>query len=123
MAAYCRVSTESEEQQTSYELQVKYYTEMITQNPDGEFVGVFADEESGGSMQRRKDFQRMLAGEDRPNHRQNGIQICPQHGKYQTVRRLKASVFRGTAFRYTVGGKRTDSHHVTAAMRREKSRT
>ena len=60
VAAYCRVSTDSEEQQTSYELQVKYYTEMITRNPDWEFVGVFADEESGGSTRKRKDFQRML---------------------------------------------------------------
>lgn len=60
VAAYCRVSTDSEEQQTSYELQVQYYTDLINRNPDWELVGVFADEESGGSTRKRKDFQRML---------------------------------------------------------------
>ena len=60
VAAYCRVSTDTEEQQTSYELQARYYTNLITQNPDWELVGIFADEESGGSTRKRKEFNRML---------------------------------------------------------------
>ena len=44
VAAYCRVSTEVEEQQTSYEAQCNYYTEKIMTNPDWTMAGIFADE-------------------------------------------------------------------------------
>ena len=44
VAAYARVSTEQDEQQSSYEAQVKYYTNYIQNNPSWEFVGVFAEE-------------------------------------------------------------------------------
>ena len=40
VAAYARVSTDSEEQLTSYEAQVDYYTKYIRNNPDWEFVEV-----------------------------------------------------------------------------------
>lgn len=43
VAAYCRVSTDSDEQATSYETQVEHYTSFIKKNPDWEFAGVFAD--------------------------------------------------------------------------------
>lgn len=43
VAAYARVSTEQDEQQSSYEAQVTYYTNYISNNPDWEFVGVYAD--------------------------------------------------------------------------------
>ena len=43
VAAYCRVSTEEENQQNSYATQVKYYTDFINQNPNWELVGIFAD--------------------------------------------------------------------------------
>ena len=43
VAAYARVSTEQDEQQSSYEAQVDFYTRYIKSNPDWEFVGVFAD--------------------------------------------------------------------------------
>ncbi len=39
VAAYCRVSTEEEEQQSSYENQCKYYTDMIMQNPQWSMAG------------------------------------------------------------------------------------
>ena len=42
VAAYCRVSTAQEEQETSYEAQVSYYTKMITENPSWNFVGIYA---------------------------------------------------------------------------------
>ncbi len=43
VAAYARVSTDSEEQLSSYEAQLEFYTHYIQSNPDWEFVGVYAD--------------------------------------------------------------------------------
>ena len=43
VAAYCRVSTDSDEQATSYEAQVEHYTDFIKKNPEWEFAGIFAD--------------------------------------------------------------------------------
>ena len=41
VAAYCRVSTDTEEQATSYEAQIAHYTEYIQKNPEWEFVSVY----------------------------------------------------------------------------------
>lgn len=61
VAAYCRVSTDDEDQLNSYEAQVAYYTEYITKNPKWHFVDIYADEGiSGTGVRKRKDFQRML---------------------------------------------------------------
>ena len=46
VAGYARVSTDSEEQQTSYEAQVDYYTNYIQSREDWEFVGVYTDEDA-----------------------------------------------------------------------------
>jgi len=54
-AAYARVSTEQDEQQSSYEAQVNYYTAYIQNNPDWEFVGVFADEGITGTNTKKRD--------------------------------------------------------------------
>lgn len=43
VAAYCRVSTEEEEQQSSYEAQCNYYTDKIMTNPEWTMAGIFAD--------------------------------------------------------------------------------
>ena len=43
VAAYCRVSTDSDEQLNSYEAQKTYYTQKIEENPDWEMAGIFAD--------------------------------------------------------------------------------
>ncbi len=62
VAAYCRVSTDSEEQQSSYAAQQNYYTQKIEENPDWEMAGIFADEGlSGTSMKKRTEFNRMIA--------------------------------------------------------------
>ena len=45
VAAYARVSTDEEEQLSSYEAQVDYYTHYIQSNPEWSFVEVYADEE------------------------------------------------------------------------------
>ena len=61
VAAYCRVSTDSDEQATSYEAQVEHYTEFIKKNPEWEFAGIFADDGiSGTNTKKREDFNRMI---------------------------------------------------------------
>lgn len=61
VAAYCRVSTEQEQQQNSYEAQVTYYTQYIQNNPNWEFAGIFADDgKTGTNTEHRDDFQRLL---------------------------------------------------------------
>ena len=61
VAAYARVSTESEEQESSYEAQVSHYTVLIKTNPDWEFAGIYADEGiSGTQAKKRPEFLRMI---------------------------------------------------------------
>ena len=62
VAAYCRVSTDSDEQATSYEAQVSHYTEQITRNPEWAFAGIYADDGiSGTNTKKREEFNRMIA--------------------------------------------------------------
>ena len=44
VAAYARVSTEKDEQQNSYDAQIDYYTTLIRNNPEWEFVDIYSDE-------------------------------------------------------------------------------
>ena len=61
VAAYCRVSTDLEEQESSYEAQVSHYNEMIRKNPDWELADIYADEGlSGTTTERRDNFNRMI---------------------------------------------------------------
>ncbi len=61
VAGYARVSTDSDEQFTSYEAQVDYYTSFIKETPDWEFVGIYTDEGiSGVNTKRREGFNRMV---------------------------------------------------------------
>lgn len=61
VAAYCRVSTDSDEQATSYETQVEHYTSFIKKNPDWEFADIYADDGiSGTNTKKREDFNRMI---------------------------------------------------------------
>lgn len=62
VAGYARVSTDSDEQFTSYEAQVEYYTNYIQSNPRWEFVGVYTDEGiSGLNTKHRDGFNQMIA--------------------------------------------------------------
>ena len=62
MAAYCRVSTDQDEQLSSYENQVRYYKEFIRQNPLYELVDIYADEGiSGTNTKKRTEFNRLIA--------------------------------------------------------------
>jgi DNA invertase Pin-like site-specific DNA recombinase len=61
VAAYCRVSTEEEEQQSSYEQQVRYFTDKITGNPEWELVGIYADDGiTGTTTKKRDEFNKMI---------------------------------------------------------------
>ena len=67
VAAYCRVSTDDEEQETSYEAQIGYYTEKIKNNPEWTLASIFADEGiSGTQAKKRPEFLKM-------------IKLCRQH--------------------------------------------
>lgn len=62
VAGYARVSTDQEEQLTSYEAQVDYYTGYIKNREDWEFIDVYTDEGiTGTSTKRREGFKRMVA--------------------------------------------------------------
>ena len=61
VAPYCRVSTDKEEQLSSYEAQIEYYTDKINSNPDWTMVRLYADEGiTGTSAKKRKDFLKMV---------------------------------------------------------------
>lgn len=61
VAAYCRVSSDSEDQMNSFYAQVRHYTTAITELPNSVLVDIYADEGiSGGTMEKREDFMRML---------------------------------------------------------------
>ena len=61
VAAYARVSTDSDEQFTSYEAQIDYYTQYIKKRDDWEFVAVYTDEGiSGCNTKHREGFNRMV---------------------------------------------------------------
>lgn len=61
VAAYCRVSTDEEEQLSSYEAQKTYYTDKIMCNKEWTMVGIFADEGiTGTSAKKRPEFLRMI---------------------------------------------------------------
>ena len=62
VAAYCRVSTASDEQLNSYAAQNRYYTDLIAAHSNWKLVDVYADEGiSGTSAEKRDDFQRLMA--------------------------------------------------------------
>ena len=61
VAAYCRVSTDSDEQATSYEAQIEHYTNYISQNPEWVMAGIFADDGiTGTNTKKRGEFNRMI---------------------------------------------------------------
>ena len=61
VSAYARVSTDQEEQLTSYEAQVDYYTRLIKSKSEWEFVGVYTDKGITGTNRKKRDgFNRMI---------------------------------------------------------------
>lgn len=61
VAAYCRVSTDQDEQESSYEAQISYYTEKIGKNTEWQMAGIFADEGiTGTQAKKRPEFLKMI---------------------------------------------------------------
>ena len=60
VAAYCRVSTTSDEQYGSLEMQKRAYTELIEQTDGWETAGVFGDIGTGRNLKKRPEFRRMM---------------------------------------------------------------
>ena len=60
VAAYCRVSTDSEEQASSYEVQIEHYTSYIKGNPKWELAGILQTTEFQEPTQKREEFNRMI---------------------------------------------------------------
>jgi site-specific DNA recombinase len=62
VAAYARVSTNTDEQYSSYEAQVNYYMKFIQERPDWTYVNVYADEGiTGTNTKRRVEFNKMIS--------------------------------------------------------------
>ena len=62
VAAYCKVSTDSDEQMNSYQAQVNHYIDLIKKNKEWEFVEIYADSGiSGTQSDNRDEFQRMIS--------------------------------------------------------------
>ncbi|MEG0579972.1 MAG: recombinase family protein, partial [Niameybacter sp.] len=61
VAAYCRVSTDSEEQASSYEAQIGHYSNFIQKNNEWDLAGIYADDGiSGTNTKKREEFNRMI---------------------------------------------------------------
>ena len=61
VATYCQVSTDSEEQVSSYEVQVEHYTQFIQKNPEWELARIYADGGiTGTNTKKREEFNRMI---------------------------------------------------------------
>ena len=92
VAAYARVSTDSEDQLNSFESQVKYYNEKISKNIEWSFVEVYADESISGTQDyKRSNFMRMI--QDSINGK---IDLILTRWSDSTVRRiLKNEKYKG----------------------------
>ena len=61
VAAYCRVSTDSEDQKNSYNSQMQHYTEYINSKAEWTLAGIYADEAiTGTQTKKRENFQRLI---------------------------------------------------------------
>ena len=60
VAAYCRVSTNHEEQESSLETQISYYGKLIAKRKDWQLVKIYAERASGTQMEKRPEFTKMI---------------------------------------------------------------
>lgn len=67
VCGYCRVSTDSTKQHTSYMAQTEYYESYIQKQSEWEFAGIFADESSGTKVKNRDGFHQMISECERGN--------------------------------------------------------
>ena len=64
VAGYARVSTDHEDQTTSYEAQVDYYTNYIKSRDDWEFVAIYTDEGISATNTKKREGALQLCGKD-----------------------------------------------------------
>ncbi len=60
VAAYCRVNTNHEEQESSLEMQISYYEKLITEREGWQLVKIYAERASGTQMEKRPEFTKMI---------------------------------------------------------------
>jgi len=61
VAAYCRVSTERDEQATSIKLQERHYIRLISENPNWENAGIFSEKATGLNLKERPVFREIIS--------------------------------------------------------------
>lgn len=132
VAAYARVSTDSDEQYTSFEAQVDYYTKYISNHPEWEYVGIYTDEGiSGTNTKRRTGFNKMI--EDALNGKIDLI-VTKSVSRFArntvdsltTIRELKASnveVFFEKENIYTLDSKGELLITIMSSLAQEESRS
>lgn len=106
VAAYCRVSTDSDEQATSYETQIEHYTAYIQKNPEWELAGIFADDGlSGTDTRKRGQFNLLIEECMAGNRRRRSVRkptVCA-FGRLECGRRtMTAAVVRTRTVQPTV---------------------
>ena len=84
VAAYCRVSTEEEEQQGSFEIQKLYYTEKIESTPEWEVAGIYADDGISGVHTKKRDG--LQEAQNRPYPDEIYFPVCPQYTGQHPIR-------------------------------------
>ena len=102
VAAYCRVSTDKEDQANSFEAQQRYFRDYIERQPDWVLQGIYADEGiSGTSTRKRVEFNKMLHAAElgqidlivikggQPFHPQHGGRAA-NHPRVASARRRRA---------------------------------
>ena len=79
VAAYCRVSSERDEQESSITIQYSYFQESIKAHPGWVLADIYADRRSGKNTRNRPEFRRMMSdchnGEVRPDRDQCGYEL------------------------------------------------
>ncbi len=60
VVAYCRVSTNHEEQESSLETQISYYRKLISERESWQLVKIYAERASGTQMKKRPEFMKMV---------------------------------------------------------------
>ncbi|MCM1488696.1 MAG: recombinase family protein [Firmicutes bacterium] len=60
VTAYCRVSTNHEEQESNLEAQISYYGKLISECEDWQLVKIYAERASGTQLKKRAEFMKML---------------------------------------------------------------
>lgn len=86
VAAYARVSSDSEDQVNSYIAQVDFYSKYIAGKEEWEMVDIYADEGISGLEARNRDDDRLPGGKDRPGPLQIYLALCTQHTGVHPVR-------------------------------------